>query len=517
MAEKITLSLSPMEAAQQDIYITRAAAQMGISRDEITLARVVKRSIDARQRRIKVNMTLEIYLSEAEQPDPIHFEYGDVTHAPEVVIVGAGPSGLFAALTLIELGIKPIVLERGYEVSERKRHIAQINRNGEVNPDSNYSFGEGGAGTFSDGKLYTRSKKRGNWRKALEVLHFHGAAEDILYDAHPHIGTDKLPRIMTRMRETILRAGGEYHFNSRMSDILIKDSVAKGVYCGDQLYTGAAVILATGHSARDIYELLHKKGVAIESKPFAMGVRIEHPQELIDSIQYHGEERGEWLPAASYSLVSQVAGRGVYSFCMCPGGFIVPAMTSDGECVVNGMSPSNRGSKFANSGLVTEIRLEDFAHLREEWGELAGLRFQQELELAAAANGGDAQVAPAQTIADFVAGRASKSLPSTSYIPGLQNSRLDEWMPPVIAESLRGGIADFGRKMRGFVTSQGIVAGVESRTSSPIRIPRDPATLQHPQIGALYPTGEGAGYAGGIISAALDGERIALAVAQEIK
>lgn len=517
MIEKITLSLTPQEAAQKEIYTLRAAQQLRVSVDQIALARVVKRSIDARQRRIKVNMTLEIYLDQAEQPQPIHFEYGDVSNAPEVVIVGAGPSGLFAALTLIELGVKPIVLERGCEVSERKKHIAQINRNGEVNPDSNYSFGEGGAGTFSDGKLYTRSKKRGNWRKALEVLHFHGATEEILYDAHPHIGTDKLPRIMTHMRETILNAGGEYHFNSRMSDLLIKDDVVKGVYCGDQLYTGAAVILATGHSARDIYELLHKKGVAVEAKPFAMGVRIEHPQELIDSIQYHGEPRGEWLPAASYSLVSQVAGRGVYSFCMCPGGFIVPAMTSGGECVVNGMSPSNRGSKFANSGLVTEIRLDDFAHLREEWGELAGLRFQQELELAAASNGGDGQVAPAQTIADFVSGRASTSLPSTSYIPGVHSSRLDQWMPPVIAESLRGGIADFGRKMRGFVTSQGIVAGVESRTSSPVRIPRDSETLQHPQIAHLYPTGEGAGYAGGIISAALDGERVAHAVASAVK
>ncbi|MFR9649975.1 MAG: FAD-dependent protein [Rikenellaceae bacterium] len=512
MPQKITLSLTPKESANKSLYTSIAANKLMIKEQNIALARVIKRSVDARQRNIKVNLTLEIYLDSDTAPEPINFEYPDITHKEEVVVVGAGPAGLFAALRLIELGLKPIVLERGAEVAQRKVDIAQINRNGEVNPDSNYSFGEGGAGTFSDGKLYTRSKKRGNWRKALEVFHFHGAGEEILYDAHPHIGTDKLPRIMTRMRESILSSGGEYHFNAKVSDILIKNGRVKGVYCGDTLYECAAVVLATGHSARDIYELLHSKGVRIEAKPFAMGVRIEHPQELIDSIQYHGTPRGEYLPAAAYSLVTQVKGRGVYSFCMCPGGFIVPAMTSGNESVVNGMSPSNRGSKYANSGLVTEIRLDDFAHLRDKWGELAGLKFQQELEVMAAQNGGDAQIAPAQRINDFVAGRASCSLPKSSYIPGLTTSRLDRWMPQFISDSLRGGIAAFGDKMRGFVTAEGLVAGVESRTSSPVRIPRDEQTLMHPELEALFPSGEGAGYAGGIISAAIDGERIAEAV-----
>ncbi len=514
MPQKITLTLSPKEASTQRLYISQAARKLGLREQDIALARVVKRSVDARQRQIKVNLTLEVYSDEATIPDPIHFEYQDVKNKSEVIVVGGGPAGLFAALRLIELGYKPIILERGVEVSQRKVDIAQINRNGEVNPNSNYSFGEGGAGTFSDGKLYTRSKKRGNWRKALEVFHFHGASESILYDAHPHIGTDKLPQIMTRMRESVVAAGGEYHFSCRVSGLQIKGGRVKGVYCGDTLYEGGAVVMATGHSARDIYEMLHAEGVRLEAKPFAMGVRIEHPQELIDSIQYHGAPRGEWLPAAAYSLVTQVAGRGVYSFCMCPGGFIVPAMTSSGESVVNGMSPSNRGSRYANSGLVTEIRLDDFAHLREEWGELAGLKFQQQLEVMASQNGGTAQVAPAQKISDFVAGKSSGSLPSSSYVPGLISSRLDEWMPSFIAESLRGGIAEFGRKMRGYVTSEGVVVGVESRTSSPVRIPRDENTLMHPEVEALFPTGEGAGYAGGIISAALDGERIAEAVAQ---
>ncbi len=517
MPQKVTLTLTPEQASNEKLYTSIAARKVGVKEQNIALARVVKRSTDARQRRIKVNLTVELYLDSDGAPDPIQFEYGDVSHKSEVVVVGAGPAGLFAALRLIELGFKPIVLERGEEVAQRKRDIAQINRNGDVNPDSNYSFGEGGAGTFSDGKLYTRSKKRGNWRKALEVLHFHGASEQILYDAHPHIGTDKLPQIMTRMRESILSAGGEYHFNSRVSDIIIKGGRIEGVCCGDRLYTGAATLLATGHSARDIYELLHAKGVQLEAKSFAMGLRIEHPQELIDKIQYHGEPRGEWLPAAAYSLTTQVAGRGVYSFCMCPGGFIVPAMTKKGESVVNGMSPSNRGSRYANSGLVTEVRLDDFAHLRDEWGELAGLKFQQELETLASQHGGDGQQAPAQRISDFVKGHASDSLPKSSYVPGLVTSRIDEWMPQFIATSLRAGIDEFGRRMRGFVTAEGLVAGVESRTSSPVRIPRDAQTLMHPQTQGLFPTGEGAGYAGGIISAAIDGERVADAVERYIK
>lgn len=433
------------------------------------------------------------------------------------MIVGGGPAGLFAALRLIELGYRPVILERGREVSTRKRDIAQINRNGAVNPDSNYAFGEGGAGTFSDGKLFTRSKKRGDYNKALQTLVFHGATPEILYESHPHIGTDKLPRVITNIRKTILDAGGEFLFEARVTDLKLRDGRIVGVFVGDTLYEGAAVVLATGHSARDVYELLHRRGVRLEAKPFAMGVRIEHPQALIDSIQYHTPTRGEYLPAASYSLVSQEYGRGVYSFCMCPGGVIVPALTDAAESVVNGMSSSLRNSPFANSGLVTEIRLADFEHLRAEWGELAGLKFQEQFEQLARREGGEHQVAPAQRVADFVAGRSSSGLPRTSFSPGMIPSRLDQWMPEFISEALRAGITTFGRRMKGFVTNEALVAGVESRTSTPVRIPRDADSLMHPQVEALFPTGEGAGYAGGIISAALDGERVADAVANYLK
>ncbi len=509
MPQKITLQLTPRDAADSNIYTSRAAKMLNISIENIALVRVVKRSIDARRGEPKVNLSLELYIDTEQQPEPVHFDYPSVEGHTPVIIVGSGPAGMYAALRVIELGLKPIVLERGCEVSQRKRDIAIINRNGRVDPDSNYAFGEGGAGTFSDGKLFTRSKKRGDYRKALECLVFHGANEEILYEAHPHIGTDKLPRIMTNMRQTILSAGGEFHFNARVSDLKIKGNKIEGVWCGDELYEAAAVVLATGHSAKDIYELLHAKGVLLEAKPFAMGVRIEHPQSLIDSIQYRRKQRGEYLPAASYSLVSQQRGRGVYSFCMCPGGFIVPAMTSADESVVNGMSPSNRGSQYANSGMVTEVRLSDFEHLRAQWGELAGLKFQESFERLAKQHGGQGQIAPAQRVADFVAGCTSNSLPRSSYIPGAVSSRMDEWMPQFIAQSLRGGIAEFGARMRGYNTNEAIILGVESRTSSPVRIPRDAESLQHPQIQGLYPTGEGAGYAGGIISAAIDGERVA--------
>ncbi len=517
MPQTVTLVLSPEKAANKEFYTSAAAKTLAVGENRIALVRVVKRSIDARSRNIKVNLTLEVYVDDEHAPEPIHFDYRDVSGRTPVVVVGAGPAGLAASLRLIELGLKPILLERGKPVSERKKDIAIINRGGEVDPDSNYSFGEGGAGTFSDGKLFTRSKKRGDHAKALQILHSHGASEEILYDAHPHIGTDKLPRVITNICDTIRSCGGEVHFGMRVEDFEVKNGRVTGVHAGGGLIEGAAVILSTGHSARDIYRLLHARGIALEAKPFAMGLRVEHPQELIDSIQYHMPQRGEYLPAATYSLVSQAGGRGVYSFCMCPGGFIVPAMTSQKEMVVNGMSPSGRNSHYANSGIVTEVRLSDFEHLREEHGPLAGVAFQEQLELSACLHGGEGHKAPGQRVADFVSGRESKSLPSTSYVPGATPSEINRWLPPFISGALRAGIGSFGSKMRGFVTNEALLLGVESRTSSPVRIPRDPQTLMHPQTEGLFPCAEGAGYAGGIISAMMDGEKTAEAVKQWVE
>lgn len=512
MSKTVTLVLSPKQASDKDIYLPIAAARAGIPYGQLSHTQILKRSVDARKG-VKVNLTIELYADGEEMPAPVSFDYPDVSGRDEVVIVGCGPAGLFAALRLIELGFRPVILERGKDVSRRKRDIALINRNENLDPDSNYAYGEGGAGTFSDGKLFTRSKKRGDTHRTLEILVFHGADPEILYEAQPHIGTDKLPGIMAAIRKTITDCGGEILFDRRVTGLILSGDRINGVLCGDEKIEGKAVVMATGHSASDIYEMLHTAGVELEAKPFAMGVRIEHPQELIDKIQYHGADR-QYLPAAAYTLTAQSGGRGVYSFCMCPGGFIVPAMTEATGCVVNGMSASARNSRWANSAIVTEVRESDFSHLKGEHGVLAGLRLRQQFEQAARQNGGSEQHAPAQRLTDFMTRRQSSSLPDSSYVPGGIPSRMDQWMFPFIAKSLREGFMAFDRKMHGFITDEALLVGVESRTSSPVRIPRDPESLMHPRIAGLYPSGEGAGYSGGIISSAVDGERVAEAIAR---
>jgi uncharacterized FAD-dependent dehydrogenase len=520
MKQELNLVLSPEDASDDTVIKQIVAKQIGIKSSEIISIKITKRSIDARSRVIKINLKVEIFINEqAPPPTSYKINYPNVSNKKPVVIIGAGPAGLFAALQLIENGFKPIVIERGKNVKDRRRDLAAINKQHIVNPHSNYCFGEGGAGTYSDGKLYTRSTKRGDINKVLETFVAHGADENILIEAHPHIGTNKLPKIIEAMRQTIIDNGGEVHFNTHLIDFIIKNNTIKGIVC-NQLDTAAttefiadSVILATGHSARDIFELLHSKNILIESKTFAMGVRVEHPQVLIDSLQYHCrieevEHKREHLPAASYNMVHQAIGRGVYSFCMCPGGIIAPCATAPGEVVTNGWSPSKRNNPYANSGIVVTTEPVDLKEY-EQFGPLAGLRYQQALEKMAWNAGGQTQTAPAQRLMDFVNNKLSPTLPDVSYQPGIKSAPLHTLLPEAIGKRLQIGFQEFGKKMRGYLSNDAVIVGVESRTSSPVRIPRDNETLQHPQIKGLYPCGEGAGYAGGIMSAAIDGQKCA--------
>ena len=517
MNHTFEVDLKPEEAFDETTFKQTIFQRLKADPAEVYL-HPLRRSIDARGGNVIVKFLVELVPVGAQQPPNQNRDYTNLTpSAPRVIIVGAGPAGLFAALRLIELGVKPVIIERGKDVQARRRDIASINKEHIVNPESNYCFGEGGAGTYSDGKLYTRSKKRGDIKRILEILVAHGAKEEIRYDAHPHIGTNKLPQVVQQLRESILHAGGEIHFNTRVTDFILKNGEMKGVKTGlGDTVEGESVILATGHSARDIFLLLQKNNIHIEAKPFALGIRVEHSQNLIDKIQYHCPiDRGEYLPASSYSLVHQAKSegkeRGVFSFCMCPGGFIVPSATTPGEIVVNGMSPSRRDSKFANSGIVVAVEAVDFKEY-EKQGALAGMYFQEAVERKACMVAGGTQKAPAQRLMDFLGNRNSSTLTDSSYQPGLASVDMREVLPKFVYEALQQGFRNFGLKMKGYLTNEAQVVGVESRTSSPIKTPRDKETFEHSQIKRLFPCGEGAGYAGGIVSAAMDGERCAEAV-----
>lgn len=516
MTNEYQVRMLPQQAASEAAMREFIAREKGIDARTIKHVRVLRRSIDARQRTIYINLKVRVYINEEPRDEEyIPVEYRDVSSAPAVVVVGAGPGGLFASLKLIELGMRPVVIERGKDVHERKKDLSAITKTQRVDGESNYCFGEGGAGAYSDGKLYTRSKKRGSIEKILNVFCQHGAPASILSDAHPHIGTDKLPKVIENMRNTILKCGGEVHFMTKMTALVFDgDSVmgveASDVVTGEKTVFRGPVILATGHSARDVYRYLHDSDVEMEAKGIAVGVRLEHPAKLIDSIQYHNREgRGRWLPAAEYSFVTQADGRGVYSFCMCPGGFVIPAATGPRQIVVNGMSPSNRGTQWSNSGMVVEMRPEDVPGD----GVLRMLDFQERLENDCWQQGNMKQTAPAQRMADFVNNRLSYDLPKSSYAPGLISSPLHFWLPPSVSKRLQQGFRKFGSMSRGFLTNDAVLIAVETRTSSPVRILRDVNTLQHVRIKGLFPCGEGAGYAGGIVSAGVDGERCAEAAA----
>lgn len=510
MITDVSLRTDPKTAATEALLRNAAAAKLGTSCDKINCLRILRRSIDARQKKVMVNLTLRIATGEDKTIQapftPIEFRKLP-DNVSNIIIVGAGPAGLFAALKALELGLRPIVLERGNDVDTRRLDLARISREGQVDPESNYCFGEGGAGAYSDGKLFTRSKKRGNVDNILQLLHQHGASPDILIDSHPHIGSDKLPGVIKNIRQTILKYGGSVLFGEKVTGILINDNRAVGVRTADGKEFNGPVVLATGHSARDVYRFLDQQGIALEAKGIAMGVRLEHPQHLIDRLQYHSRDgRGEFLPPAEYSFVTQACGRGVYSFCMCPGGVIVPAMSAPGESVVNGMSASARSSRWTNSGMVVELRPGDIDGFSSA-GSLEMLALQEDLERRFFESSGKSINAPAQRMKDFIDGKESESLPKTSYAPGIHAARLDNLLPIEIASRLKEGFLTFDRRCRGFLTNEAVMIGLESRTSSPVRIPRDPITLSHISVEDLYPAGEGAGFAGGIVSAAIDGQR----------